>query len=76
MGHAIAHLALTSSPAQPCWIFLLLPARQASLNHVLFISGYNPMQSGSMRQGRIPKRYIVRMKKTGKDIDSAIIRCG
>lgn len=35
--------------------------------------GYNPMQSGSMRQGRIPKRYIVRMKKTGKDIDSAII---
>lgn len=52
----------------------MLRARHASPKHVLFISGYNPMQSGAMRQGRIPKRYIVRMKKT-KDIDSAIIRC-
>jgi hypothetical protein len=30
-----------------------------------------------MRQGRIPKRYIVRMKRhKGIDLDSAVIRCG
>lgn len=56
------------------WIFFSA-ACKTRLTMFLFISGYNPMQSGSMRQGRIPKRYIVRMKKTGKDIDSAIIRC-
>jgi hypothetical protein len=42
---------------------------------VFCYTGYNPMQSGALRQGRIPRRYIVRMKKhAGKDIDSAVLR--
>lgn len=48
-----------------------------SANATALFTGYNPRQSGALRQGRIPKRYIVRMKRhSGTDLDSAIIRCG
>lgn len=40
---------------------------------MLLSAGYNPMQSGAMRQGRVPKRYIVRMKRH-KDMDGAILK--
>jgi len=32
------------------------------------------MQSGALRQGRIPRRYIVRMKKQGKNLDTAVMK--
>jgi hypothetical protein len=30
--------------------------------------------AGKLRQGRIPRRYIVRMKREGKELDKAIAK--
>lgn len=37
-------------------------------------AGYNPTMAGKLRQGRIPRRYIVRMKRGGKDLQSTIAK--
>lgn len=63
-------------PAQPCLprCHFGVDALQSSLKRNYISAGYNPMQSGALRQGRIPRRYIVRMKKQGKNLDTAVMK--